>query len=77
MTRRRTARRRAAVAYDVLRGRPVRLDYGVLVVLPVLAAAGGALLGWGAETIVTRRRPVKPDTAAPATADRHLAPVSV
>ncbi|BCY11385.1 hypothetical protein [Actinoplanes sp. L3-i22] len=55
MTRRQIAERRAAVAYDVLRGRPIRPDYGYLLVLPLLAAAGGALIAWGIETLVVHR----------------------
>ena len=62
MIRRKIARRRAAAAYDVLRGRPVRLDYGAFVVVPLLAAAGGALAGWGLEKLVTRKGPAQPVT---------------
>lgn len=56
MNRRSNARRRAAAAYAVLRGRPVRPDYGILVVLPLVAAAGGALIGLGVESAVSNRR---------------------
>lgn len=74
MSRRRIAEQRAVVAYDVLRGRPVRPHYGYLVVLPLIAAAGGALIAWGIESLVVRDRPApaKPvDEAA-----RRLEPVS-
>ncbi|GIE91224.1 hypothetical protein [Actinoplanes regularis] len=72
MTRRESAQRRAADAYDVLRG---RRDYKVLVVLPLVAAAGGALIALGLERLVIRRR----DTAtAPEPAlDRRPEPVAV
>ncbi|KUL27992.1 hypothetical protein [Actinoplanes awajinensis] len=76
MTRRKIARRRAAVAYDVLRGRPVRLDYGYFVVMPLLAAAGGALIGWGLESAVTRSRAAKPDAEATSVTDRRAESVS-
>ncbi|WP_436533045.1 hypothetical protein [Actinoplanes sp. HUAS TT8] len=67
------SRRKTAIAYDVLRGHPVRPDYGYLVVLPLIAAAGGALIAWGIETLVSHRRPV---TAPAAAAERRLEPVS-
>ena len=54
--RNRTVLRRAVAAYDTLRGRPARPDYGLLLVLPLLAAAGGALISLGFESIVERRR---------------------
>ena len=47
--------RRTVVAYDVLRGRPPRMDYGRLVVLMVVASAGGALIGVALDLAVTRR----------------------
>ncbi|GAA2852270.1 hypothetical protein Acy02nite_52120 [Actinoplanes cyaneus] len=73
MRRRTIAERRAAAAYEVLRGRPVRPDYGYLVVLPLLAAAGGALIAWGIESMVLRRRATpEPETAT----QRRLEPVS-
>ncbi|MDI6105232.1 hypothetical protein QLQ12_42280 [Actinoplanes sp. NEAU-A12] len=56
MSRRSNARQRAVAAYGVLRGRPPRPDYGILVVLPLVAAAGGALIGLGVETAVSNRR---------------------
>ncbi|MEU4421443.1 hypothetical protein AB0F81_12520 [Actinoplanes sp. NPDC024001] len=55
MSRRQNTRQRAVAAYGVLRGRPARPDYGVLVVLPLVAAAGGALIGLGVESAVGRR----------------------
>ncbi len=75
MSRRKIAEQRASVAYDVLRGRPVRPDYGYLVVLPLLAAAGGALIAWGIESLVTRRR-TAPAAAPEATTERRLERVS-
>ncbi|WP_229073721.1 hypothetical protein [Actinoplanes sp. DH11] len=55
MSRRTRTRQRAVAAYGVLRGRPPRPDYGVLVVLPLVAAAGGALIGLSLENAVQRR----------------------
>jgi hypothetical protein len=77
MTRRKIARRRAAVAYDVLRGRPVRAGYGLLVVVPLLAAAGGALIGWGLETLASRNRTAQPATAVDTAANLRPESVSV
>ncbi|AEV84871.1 hypothetical protein ACWT_3847 [Actinoplanes sp. SE50] len=74
MTRRQIARRRAADAYDVLLGRPVRPGYGMLVVVPLFAAAGGALIGLGVDILVTQRRTAAA-TAQPAPSPR-LEPVS-
>lgn len=59
MSRRQNTRQRAVAAYGVLRGRPPRPDYGVLVVLPLVAAAGGALIGFGVESAVGRRTGVR------------------
>ena len=53
--RRQNTRQRAVAAYGVLLGRPPRPDYGVLVVLPLVAAAGGALIGLSVESAVGRR----------------------
>jgi hypothetical protein len=52
----RTSWLRSVAAYDLLRGRPPKPDYGLLVVLPFLAAAGGVLVGLGLESMVDRRR---------------------
>ena len=76
MTNRQIARRRAAVAYDVLRGRPMRPSYRILVVLPLVAAAAGSLIALGLETLMTRSRSAGP--AAPVTgADLRSEPVGV
>jgi hypothetical protein len=53
---RNTARRRFAAALDVLRGRRPRFDYGVLLVMPFIAAAGGVLISLVIENAVERRR---------------------
>ena len=66
MTRRQIARRRTAAAYDVLRGRPVKLDYGAFVLVPLLAAVGGALLAWSLEKLITRDRSGEPAVVADA-----------
>jgi hypothetical protein len=53
--KRNTAWLRTVAAYDVLRGRPPKPDYGFLIVLPMAASAGGALIGLGVDMAVTRR----------------------
>jgi hypothetical protein len=50
-----TAWLRVVTAYGVLRGRVPRPDYGLLLVMPLFAAAGGALIGLGVDIAVTRR----------------------
>ena len=50
------ARERLVTALDVLRGRPLRVDYGLLLVLPFVAAAGGVLISLLIEDAVERRR---------------------
>jgi hypothetical protein len=47
---------RPAAALKTLRGRPAKPDYGVLIVFPFLAAAGGMLLGLAIDSMVVRRR---------------------
>jgi len=59
---RKTLRRRTAAAYDVMRGRPSRPDYGVLIVLPMLASAGGVLIGMRVDTAVNRRAAARNST---------------
>ena len=78
MSRREIARRRASDAYLVLRGRPTRPEYGVLVVLPLVAAAGGALIALGLEALISRRKAVTTPAVEAATtgADRRLESVS-
>jgi len=57
MTASRTiARERIVAALDVLRGRRPRFDYGLLLVVPFLAAAGGVLVSLIIEDAVERRR---------------------
>jgi hypothetical protein len=57
MTASRTiARRRFAAAFDVLRGRRPTFDYGLLLVMPFVAAAGGVLISSVIENGVERRR---------------------
>jgi hypothetical protein len=53
------ARERIVDAFDVLRGRPRprRVDYGLLLLLPFVAAAGGVLISLVIENAVGRRRP--------------------
>jgi hypothetical protein len=53
--KRNTSWRRTVAAYDVLRGRPAKADYGLLIVLPLLASAGGFLIGLGVDLAVNRR----------------------
>jgi hypothetical protein len=48
--------RRASTASGGLRGRQPKPDYGILLVLPFLAAAGGALIGLGVESMADRHR---------------------
>jgi hypothetical protein len=50
------AQRRIVAALDVLRGRRPRFDYGLLLVMPFIAAAGGVLLSLAIEDAVGRRR---------------------
>ncbi|MCY1136847.1 hypothetical protein OWR29_02475 [Actinoplanes sp. Pm04-4] len=45
---------RLSNAYDALRGRPPRPDYGLLIVFPLLAASVGALIGIGVDQLVVR-----------------------
>ncbi|GIF02638.1 hypothetical protein [Actinoplanes siamensis] len=81
MRKTKTAWRRTAAAYATLRGRPPRPDYGILIVLPLLAAAGGALIALGMEILVTRQLPSETVVMTPAggagrdTANRRLEPV--
>jgi hypothetical protein len=57
MTANRTiARERLGTALDVLCGRPLRVDYGLLLVLPFVAAAGGVLISLLIEDALERRR---------------------
>jgi hypothetical protein len=48
--RRNIVAQRCRSAWRDLLGRPAKPDYGVLVVLPFLAAAGGAFLGQSLES---------------------------
>jgi hypothetical protein len=57
--RNRTARRRASAAYDTLRGRAPKPDYGILVIFPLLAAIGGVLLSLAVESAIERRRAIE------------------
>jgi hypothetical protein len=63
--RRRIMRRRAAAAYRIMRGRPPKPDYGILVILPLLAAFGGVLISRGIESFVDRRRDARPAGTTP------------
>jgi hypothetical protein len=51
-----TALRRSVAALDVLRGRRPRFDWGILIVMPFVAAAGGVLISLAIENAVERRR---------------------
>ena len=62
---RNTARRRLRTAFDVLRGRRPRFDYGLLIVLPFVAAAGGALISLAVENVVEGRRTRRAGPEAP------------
>jgi hypothetical protein len=53
---RHSTRRRVVVAVDVLRGREPRFDYGLLLVMPFVAAVGGVLISLVIESAVERRR---------------------
>ncbi|MEV4701743.1 hypothetical protein [Actinoplanes sp. NPDC049316] len=59
-TRPTVARRRLAAALTVLRGRRPKFDYGPLVVMPFLAAAGGVLISFLIEDAVERHRAKAP-----------------
>jgi hypothetical protein len=50
--RRNIIAQRGRSAWQGLRGRPPKRDYGLLIVLPFLAAAGGAFLGQSLESAV-------------------------
>jgi hypothetical protein len=50
--RRKNVAQRCRSAWQDLRGRPAKPDYGLLIVLPFLAAAGGAFLGQSLESAV-------------------------
>ena len=50
----RTMPQRAADAYATLRGRPPKPDYGLLVIMPFLAAAAGSLIGLVVESALGR-----------------------
>jgi hypothetical protein len=62
-TTRHTTRRRLVAAQQVLRGRRPRFDYGLLLVMPLLAAAGGVLLSMAIENAVDRRRTIEEPTS--------------
>lgn len=53
---RRAIAQRSVAALNTLRGRPPRTDYGLLLVVPFLAAAGGALVALAVDSAVDRRR---------------------
>jgi hypothetical protein len=55
-TNRTIARQRVVAALDVLRGRRPRFDYGLLLIVPFVAAAGGVLISLFIEDVVERRR---------------------
>jgi len=63
--RRNTPGRRTVAAYDVLRGRPPRPAYGLLIVLPMVAAAGGFLIGLGMDAAVNRRHAARRGSTGP------------
>ena len=60
--RTRIAVRRSADAYRTLRGRPPKPDYGILVIFPFLAAAGGCLIALAVEVMIERRKARRPDS---------------
>lgn len=53
---RRGTERTVRAALDVLRGRPPAIDYGLLLVIPFVAAMGGSLVSSIADAVVERRR---------------------
>jgi len=65
MKTREEARRRTSAAYYVLRGRPVRPHYGILVVLPLVAGVTGAMVGWYLRSMAGRPEPAGPVRAEP------------
>src|SRR3954447_18906813 len=70
-TRKDTATQRFSGAWGVLRGRPPKPDFGLLLVLPFLASAGGALAGLALESFLGRhpRRPAESAHAESAPAE--------
>jgi hypothetical protein len=52
----RTTGRRAAGAYDTLSGRTPKPDYGILIIFPFLAAAGGSLAALAVEMVIEGRK---------------------
>jgi hypothetical protein len=72
----RTAARRVAAAYGILLGRPPKPDFGILVVLPLIAAAGGSLIGFGLDQAVTRRKARRTETTSVNTPATGPVPVS-
>jgi hypothetical protein len=63
MGRTQVARERAVVAYKVLCGRPPKPDYALLIMLALVASAGGALIGLAVDMAVTRRATNRSGTA--------------
>ncbi|MEV4641432.1 hypothetical protein AB0J80_29220 [Actinoplanes sp. NPDC049548] len=59
-----TYRRRMITAWGILRGRPPRPDYGLLLVMPFLAAAGGSLIASVIDSVVESRRGKSPAAAS-------------
>ncbi|MEV8508927.1 hypothetical protein AB0368_29410 [Actinoplanes sp. NPDC051475] len=70
-------RRRFSTAVDALRGRPPRTDYGILLVMPFLAAAGGSLVGLAVDAAVQRRRTRTPAPVPEEPRERAGTPVAV
>lgn len=59
--RTRTTGRPAAAGYDTLSGRTPKPDYGILIIFPFLAAAGGSLAALVIEIMIERRRSRRPN----------------
>jgi hypothetical protein len=63
--KRNTPWRRTVAAYDVLRGRPPGPAYGLLIGLPMVASAGGFLIGLGMDAAVNRRHAARQGSTDP------------
>lgn len=63
--KRNTPWRRTVAAYDVLRGRPPEVDYGLLILLPMAASVGGAMIGFGMDAALNRLTAARRATPTP------------
>ena len=56
LRRRQTTGQRVMAAYDTLSGRRSKPDYGILIIFPFLAAAGGSLAALAVDMVVDGRK---------------------